>query len=246
MVASASVAGVAGIGALVHVGPGLPGLYPVGMHVVPSLHGRGRHGHVALTFDDGPDPDSTPAFLTELNRLGWTATFFMLGSLARRSPSLAAEVAAAGHEIAVHGDEHRNMMRRTPWAAAADIRRARDTLAELTGASPAFFRPPFGTLAFGALRGARCAGLRTVLWTNWGRDWRSDATADSVADEIMRRKVDGGTVLLHDSDCQSDSESWRSALGALPLLAERLAALDLEVGPLRDHGLRGAPVTAGV
>lgn len=246
MVASASIAGVAGVAALVHAGPGLPGVYPAGMHVVPSLHGRGRRGHVALTFDDGPDPSSTPAFLTELDRLGWTATFFMLGSMARRAPGLAADVAAAGHEIGVHGDEHRNMLRRSPWSAHDDIRRARDTLAELTGVAPVFFRPPFGTLAFGAFWGARRAGLRTVLWTNWGRDWRGDALPEDVVNEILRREIDGGTILLHDSDCQSDRGSWHSALGALPLLADRLAARDLTVGPLHDHGLRRTPAAAGV
>jgi drug/metabolite transporter (DMT)-like permease len=156
------------------------------MHVVPALHGRGRSGHVALTFDDGPDPTSTPAFLAELDRLGWSATFFMLGTMARKAPGLVAEVAAAGHEIAVHGDEHRNMLRRSPWSARADIRRCRDTLAELAGCEPAFFRPPFGTCAFGAFWGARSAGLTTVLWTNWGRDWRGDASPEIVAEECSR------------------------------------------------------------
>jgi peptidoglycan/xylan/chitin deacetylase (PgdA/CDA1 family) len=214
------------------------------MHVVPALHGRGRSGHVALTFDDGPDPTSTPAFLAELDRLGWSATFFMLGTMARKAPGLVAEVAAAGHEIAVHGDEHRNMLRRSPWSARTDIRRCRDTLAELAGCEPAFFRPPFGTCAFGAFWGARSAGLTTVLWTNWGRDWRGDASPEIVAEEVLARRIDGGTVLLHDSDCQSERGSWRHALGALALLAESLAARDLTVGPLRDHGVRGARLAA--
>ena len=66
------------------------------------------------TFDDGPDPQSTPEFLAVLDELGWRATFFMLGDMVRRSPSIAREVAAAGHEVAVHGDLHRNMLWRTP------------------------------------------------------------------------------------------------------------------------------------
>jgi peptidoglycan/xylan/chitin deacetylase (PgdA/CDA1 family) len=216
------------------------------MHVVPALHGRGRPGHVALTFDDGPDPQSTPAFLAQLDELGWRATFFMLGTMAREHPTLVAEVAAAGHEIAAHGDEHRNMLRRSPWSARADIRRCRDTLAELGGQEPVFFRPPFGTLAFGAFWGARSAGLTTVLWTNWGRDWRGDASPETVAAEVLARDIDGGTVLLHDSDCQSDPGSWRNAVGSLPILADALAARDVTVGPLRDHGLRGVRRTVRV
>jgi peptidoglycan/xylan/chitin deacetylase (PgdA/CDA1 family) len=204
--------------------------------------GRGRPEHVALTFDDGPDPASTPAFLAALDSLGCKATFFMLGSMARRAPGLVDEVVAAGHEVAAHGDEHRNMLRRLPGPIEVDIRRCRDTLAEMTGIAPVWFRPPFGVLSFGALRGAKRAGLRTVLWTNWGRDWRREATSGSVFDDVLRRDVSGGTVLLHDSDCQSYPGSWRSTLGALPRLVDELAARDLAVGRLCDHGIAGAPI----
>jgi peptidoglycan/xylan/chitin deacetylase (PgdA/CDA1 family) len=201
---------------------------------------------VALTFDDGPDPASTPAFLEELDRLGWRATFFMLGTMARRAPSLVAEVAAAGHEIAVHGDEHRNMLRRFPGAAAADIRRCRDTLAELGGAVPEWFRPPFGILSYGALRGAKRLGLSTVLWTTWGRDWRKEATPESVTDDVLRRYVAGGTVLLHDADGESYPGSWRSAHGALARLADVFAERELRVGTVGEHGIRRAPSLASI
>lgn len=221
----------------VHAGPALAGVSPFGIRVTPALVGRGRPDHVALTFDDGPDPASTPAFLAELDRRGWTATFFMLGKMARRSPSLVGEVVAAGHEVAVHGDEHRNMLRRTPWGAREDIRRATDTIAELTGRDPIWFRPPFGVLSLGALRGAKRAGLTTVLWTTWGRDWRKEATPSTVVADVLRRYVAGGTVLLHDADGESYPGSWRSALGALAPLADAFAARDLTVGPLSEHGI---------
>ncbi len=223
--------------AATHAVPALAGVSPFGIRFTPALVGRGRPGHVALTFDDGPDPQSTPAFLAELDRLGWRATFFMLGTMARRAPGLVAEVAAAGHEIAVHGDEHKNMLRRGPAATADDIRRCRDSLAELSGTMPTWFRPPFGILSFGALRGARRAALRTVLWTTWGRDWRKEATPRTVTDDVLRRYLDGGTVLLHDSDCESYPGSWRSALGALPMLADVFAGRDLVVGPVAEHGI---------
>ena len=205
--------------------------------MTPALVGRGRPDHVALTFDDGPDPVSTPAFLAELDRRGWHATFFMLGKRVRQAPSLVGEVVAAGHEVAVHGDEHRNMLRRTPWGAREDIRRATDTIAELTGQDPIWFRPPFGVLSLGALRGAKRAGLTTVLWTTWGRDWRQEATPSTVVADVLRRYVAGGTVLLHDADGESYPGSWRSALGALAPLADAFAARDLMVGPLGEHGL---------
>jgi peptidoglycan/xylan/chitin deacetylase (PgdA/CDA1 family) len=239
-------AGATGAVAAVHAVPALAGVSPFGIRFTPGIVGRGRRGHVALTFDDGPDPESTPAFLAELDRLGWRATFFMLGTMARRAPGLVADVAAAGHEIAVHGDEHKNMLRRGPRSTADDIRRCRDTLAELGGTTPQWFRPPFGILSYGALRGAKRAELRTVLWTTWGRDWRKEATPETVRTDVLRRYLDGGTVLLHDADCESYPGSWRSALGALPLLADDLAARGLVVGTVGEHGIKGAGATAAV
>lgn len=246
LAAAGTAIALGGAAALVHAGPALAGVSPIGMRLTPALVGRGRTDHVALTFDDGPDPASTPAFLGELDRLGWKATFFVLGTMAREAPGLTAEIAAAGHEVAVHGDEHRNMLRRMPGAAADDIRRCRDTVADLTGVEPIWFRPPFGILSYGAVRGARRVGLRTVLWTTWGRDWRKEATPQTVVDDVLRRYVAGGTVLLHDSDCESYPGSWNAALGALPRLADRFAERDLAVGTLGAHEIPGAPTPIGV
>ena len=78
--------GRVGVGAfaVVHATPALAGVSPIGVRVTPRLVGVGRRGHVALTFDDGPDPESTPEFLAVLDELGWRATFFMLGDMVRR------------------------------------------------------------------------------------------------------------------------------------------------------------------
>jgi peptidoglycan/xylan/chitin deacetylase (PgdA/CDA1 family) len=223
--------------AVVHAAPALGGVSPIGVRFTPRLVGVGRPGHVALTFDDGPDRESTPAFVGVLAELGWHATFFMLGAMVRRDPGLAREVADAGHEIAVHGDVHGNMLRRTPRATTDDVVRAYDTIASATGVAPRWFRPPFGISSYASLRAAGRQGMSTVLWTTWGRDWRREATPATVVADVTRRYVDGGTVLLHDSDCTSYPGSWRSTLGALTILAERFAALDLKVGTVGDHGI---------
>lgn len=239
----AAVAGV-GIGAAagavyaVNAAPSLLALSWLGRHVTPGLAGVGPAGHVALTFDDGPDPASTPQVLEALDRLGWRATFFMLGEMVRRSPGLAAEVAAAGHEVAVHGDRHRSQLRTLPSALVTDTWRARDAVAVATGIEPVWFRPPYGTLSLGGWRAARGLGLRTVLWTTWGRDWRAEATGATVAADVLGGFVDGGTVLLHDSDCTSAPRSWTATLDALPRLADSFAAAGLQVGPVGDHGIR--------
>jgi peptidoglycan/xylan/chitin deacetylase (PgdA/CDA1 family) len=220
-----------------HAAPALSNVDVLRRRLLPGLSGLGSPGHVALTFDDGPQPESTPAFLEALDRLGWKATFFMLGSMVDRAPALAAEVAAAGHEVAVHGYEHRSEMFRVYPAIAADLARAVDSVSAATGRGQEWFRPPYGTLSAGGVIAARRQGLRTVLWSTWGRDWRAEATPRTVVADVERHLGPGATVLLHDSDCTSAPNAWRSALGALDPLAELFAARGLTVGPLGDHGL---------
>lgn len=227
----------AAVAAAAQVLPAATWLPPVRIRWCPGLAGLGRPGHLALTFDDGPDPASTPAFLQALDEIGWRATFFVLGSQARRAPALLREVAAAGHEIGVHGDEHRYLLARTPGQAYDDLRCARDTVADLLGGPVTWFRPPYGVLSGTALLAARRLGLRPVLWSAWGRDWRAAATPASVVRDLRRGVLAGGTALLHDSDVTSAPGAWRSALGALPLLAEEAAQRGLQVGPLCAHGV---------
>jgi peptidoglycan/xylan/chitin deacetylase (PgdA/CDA1 family) len=203
--------------------------------VFPAMAGRGASGSVALTFDDGPDPRGTPAVLDALDRLGWRATFFMLGSQVRRYPELAARVVDAGHEAAVHGYAHRNHLARGPVDLDRDVTGAAELIQQATGTRPRWFRPPYGVLTLGSLAAARRAGLSPVLWTAWGRDW-TDASAGQVAAIVGSQLRPGGTVLLHDSDCAAEvAGSWRATVAALPLLAEVADRLECTVVPLREH-----------
>jgi len=237
---------LAGSGALVagaalgHLLPGVTSWRGLRCWALPTLSGIGTADHVALTFDDGPDPLSTPAILDQLDRLGWRATFFLLGSMVRAAPAMAEELRLRGHELGVHGDEHRSHLQRTPGALRDDMARAYDSIVEATGVVPQWFRPPFGALSAGSLASAHHLGLRPVLWTTWGRDWRAEATPATVVADVADGLVPGATVLLHDSDCTSAPESWRSTLGALAPLAELFADRGLTVGPLSEHGLRAA------
>ena len=151
--------------------PGVTAIGPLRRRCFPTLAGLGTAGHVALTFDDGPDPRSTPRFLDLLRARRTHATFFLLGSMVARSPGLAAELTAAGHEVGVHGWDHRCVLLRGPDAIYDDIARARDAVAEATGTVPAFYRPPYGVLSTAALSAARRLGLTPLLWTCWGREW---------------------------------------------------------------------------
>jgi peptidoglycan/xylan/chitin deacetylase (PgdA/CDA1 family) len=222
---------------LLHAAPSLVAVPGFRLRFSPRLAGIGRGDHIALTFDDGPDSASTPSVLAALDRLGWHATFFMLGAMVERAPALAAEVAAAGHEVAVHGHIHLSELRRPPRRVLEDLRRARGVIAEATGCAPAWFRPPYGIATSSGLWAARRAGIPMVLWTCWGRDWRIEATADSIVADIETDLRPGATVLLHDSDCTSEPGSWRATVDALPRLAERWEGSGWQVGALRDHGL---------
>lgn len=226
--------------AVVQAGPGVTALGPVRRGLFPRLCGSGPAGHVALTFDDGPDPASTPYFLDLLAARKVRATFFLLGSMAARAPGLAAEIAAAGHEIGVHGWEHRYLPLRGPRASYADVQRATDAIASITGAAPRLFRPPYGVLSAAAMAAARRLGLTPVLWTCWGREWTLGSTPESVYATLARNLAGGATVLLHDSDCTSPAGSSLAALGAVPMLLDECTRRGLQVGSLAEHGIGSA------
>ena len=234
---AAQLAGACTAGlAIVQAGPGVTGLGLVRAAAFPLLAGRGDPGHVALSFDDGPDPASTPGFLDALAARGLRATFFMLGSMILRAPGLAAEVAAAGHEVGVHGFVHRPLPLRGPASTRSDLTTAAELIADVTGTWPRFFRPPYGVLSGPALLATHHLGLTPVLWGAWGREWDRGATGDSVLQNLLRGLEGGVTVLLHDSDGVSPSLA-APALAALPLLLDECAGRGLRVGPVGEHGL---------
>jgi peptidoglycan/xylan/chitin deacetylase (PgdA/CDA1 family) len=240
MRASRAALGIAaaGLSALaVQAAPVVSTYGPLRNRFMRRLSGQGRPGHVALTFDDGPDHLSTPHFLRLLDTWDTRATFFLLGSMLVRNRGLGAEMAAAGHEIAIHGWEHRPLLLRAPRAVHDDLARARDLVAETTGRPPTLFRPPYGIMNTATHAACRRLGLTPVLWTCWGEDWRRRATPESVYRTVVADLRGGGTILLHDSDCTSATGSWRTTLAALPAVLDTCRRRELDVGPLRDHGI---------
>jgi peptidoglycan/xylan/chitin deacetylase (PgdA/CDA1 family) len=227
-------AGIVLLGAA-HIGPAATWLPGLRRACFPWLAGEGRLDHVALTFDDGPDPTSTPRFLDALDSLGARATFFVLGERAARHPRLTREIASRGHELAVHGWAHDPAWRPALVREVRGIRRAAAVIAAAGGASPRWYRPPYGILTGGRLVAARRAGLRPVLWSAWGRDWAAGATAASVRATVERDLRGGGTVLLHDAPHGSPPGRWQAALAALPGLVARCRDAGWTVGPLGEH-----------
>lgn len=229
----------AGAAAAWHIGPAATWLPPVRRALSPGLDGRGRPDHVALTFDDGPDPAGTPQFLRLLDTYGVRATFFVVGSSLERHPALGRALVAAGHEVAVHGWRHERPWSPAPRRDARELLRAAAAVRRICGTEPYWYRPPYGILTGGRLAAARRAGLRPVLWSVWGEDWTAHADPRSVGASVLGGLNGGATVLLHDADAWSAPEAWRSALGALPGLLEECGRRGLSVGPLGEHGVRG-------
>jgi peptidoglycan/xylan/chitin deacetylase (PgdA/CDA1 family) len=180
---------------------------------------------VALTFDDGPHPQGTPAILRALADARATATFYLVGEQVQRWPSLAAEIAAAGHEIGLHGYRHRLLLRRSVPELAEDLDRACELIAGTTGREPVSYRPPYGVFSSGALRLVRRRGWQPLLWSRWGRDWGARDTAASIARRATRDLGVGDVVLLHDADHYSAPDSWRRTAGALPMVIAAVEAL---------------------
>jgi peptidoglycan/xylan/chitin deacetylase (PgdA/CDA1 family) len=188
-------------------------------------------GGVALTFDDGPHPEGTPAVLRALAAHGATATFFVVGEQVARHPAVVREILAAGHRVALHGDRHRNLLRLGPVATRRDLDGGATRIAEVTGVVPTLYRPPYGVLSASALAHARRRGWRTLLWSHWGRDWERGATSESIAAHLTGGVVAGSVLLLHDADHYSAPGSWRATAAALDRVLDHLAALELPVVP---------------
>jgi peptidoglycan/xylan/chitin deacetylase (PgdA/CDA1 family) len=233
----ALIGGLATAAAAAYAGPALAGIGPLRRGWLPAVAGQGDPRHVALTFDDGPHEEATPELLRLLDIAGVRATFFLLGRMVAEQPGVARAIVAGGHEVAVHGYDHGLLLKRGPRATLDDLTRATETIAEVAGVAPRWWRPPYGVATTTAVRAARRLGLTPVLWTCWGRDWTPTTTPDSVFRSVLRKLDGGGTILLHDSDHAAAPRCYEAMLGALPAILTACRARGLEVGPLADHGL---------
>jgi len=204
---------------------------------IPSPVERGpRFGRrVALTFDDGPG-DATPAVLDALSALELRATFFVIGQQVPERADLLRRMVDAGHEVGVHAWEHPNLADE-PARAADELDRCVQVVRETTGRVPRLFRPPFGAWTPDVVATAEHRGLTTVLWDVNPHDFAGgDATAESIAADVLRPVRRGSIVLLHDG---GPADSRHALLGALPEIAAGLRERGLE--SVGVHELLGIP-----
>jgi peptidoglycan/xylan/chitin deacetylase (PgdA/CDA1 family) len=151
---------------------------------------------VALTYDDGPGPD-TPALLDLLAREEVKASFFLIGSQIEKYPDTVRRIAAEGHLIGNHTYSHPNLMLCSPGRTRRELERVQQQIQELTGQKPTFWRPPFGFRSPWTQAVASQLGLKSALWSVNPRDFQDPGTA-----VIVQRTKDGlkpgVIVLLHD------------------------------------------------
>ncbi len=189
-------------------------------------------GGVLLTFDDGPHPEGTPAILSELDRVGASAVFFVSGEQVERYPELVSEIVGAGHELGLHGYRHRTRLQWTRRLLADDTRRARAAVSDAAGIEPRLYRPPHGVFSLAGLRLIRELGLQPLLWSKWGRDWERRATPETITARATAGLEAGDVVLLHDADHYSAPGSWQATAAAVGPIADRIAAAGLETASL--------------
>jgi peptidoglycan-N-acetylglucosamine deacetylase len=188
--------------------------------------------HVALTFDDGPEPGGTDRVLAALADAGATGTFFVLVGRVRRYRALFDEVVAAGHEIGLHGADHRALPALPVTEVARIVRDARAELEDATGAAVRWHRPPYGRQTLRTWRAVTGAGLVPVLWgpTTW--DWK-DVPHEQRLAKAQDGVAPGAVVLAHDGfagaeDLAFDGPAPRLDRGELvAAVLERYAARGL-------------------
>ncbi|HEX3098697.1 MAG TPA: polysaccharide deacetylase family protein [Usitatibacter sp.] len=231
LAAPESWAWAAGAVAANHGVLGMAGMWPRGSLLGPNMthlpEASRRRGEIAITLDDGPDPEVTPRVLDLLEARGCRATFFCIAECVREHTALCREIARRGHAVENHSMAHRGTF---PLLTLGGFRReiagAQSAIAEATGTAPRFFRPPAGLrnpLLDPALHEA---GLTLVTWTRRGFDTR-ERDAERVAARLLRGLAAGDILLLHDGHAARAPSGAPVVLEALPRVLDAAEAAGL-------------------
>jgi len=187
----------------------------------PITRVRAPDRAVALTFDDGPNPDATPTILDALAARGVKATFFILGRHAERWPELVARIAREGHSIGNHGYYHRKLHFKSPAYVRDDLRLGTERIETATGLRPMLFRAPHGFRSPWVTPIAKSLGQRTVGWSLGV--WDSDRPGvEAIAERTIRGARPGSILLLHDGDGYDPDGDRMQTAQAVPIIVDRL------------------------
>ncbi|WP_245238066.1 polysaccharide deacetylase family protein [Streptomyces roseochromogenus] len=152
---------------------------------------------IALTIDDGPNPEWTPQVLDILHRYAVTATFCQVGARVSAYPSLVRAVAAEGHLIANHTWTHADLAQASATTVRSQLERTSDTIEKVTGRRPTIFRAPYGAWSEPTLATCREMGMRLLDWSVDPHDWSRPGTS-RIVERIMAHAHPGSIILEHD------------------------------------------------
>ena len=212
-----------------HVVLALIGLWPrsrlLGANMLRLPDAAASRNEIALTFDDGPDPDVTPKVLDILDAHHAKASFFVIGDKAAAHPDLIREIVRRGHSIENHSRKHSNVFGFFAWTALRDdIGTAQEIIAGITGNAPSFFRSPMGIRNPLLDPVIARLGLHYITWTRRGFDTVARDPA-IVLERLTRNLRTGDILLLHDRP----SRNRRAiVLEVLPALLDEIAAAGLK------------------
>jgi len=213
------------------------GLWPRSRSLGPNwsrLPAAAAPGHIAITIDDGPDPEVTPQVLDLLERFSAHASFFCIGARAQRHPELCREIVRRGHAVENHSQQHRHHFATFgPRRMAREIESGQDSLAAITGQQPCFFRPTAGLRNSFLEPILARHGLHLASWTRRGFDTRN-RDADDVTRRLTRNLAAGDILLLHDGHAARTRAGQPVILAVLPRLLEAAAAAGLKPITLRS------------
>jgi peptidoglycan/xylan/chitin deacetylase (PgdA/CDA1 family) len=223
---------------LLHGGIAAAGLLPRCALLGPNLtrlpEHAARRNEVAITIDDGPDPEITPAVLAILQRYGASATFFCIGERAQRYPALCRQAIAEGHDVENHGQYHLNhtaLSGPAGWLNEAGTGQA--TLEAITGRRPGFYRPIAGLRNPFLQPVLQRTGMVLASWTRRGYDTRQ-YNPEVVYARLVHRLAAGDVLLLHDGNAARTEDGRAIILEVLPRLLEELAVRKLQPVTLRQ------------
>jgi peptidoglycan-N-acetylglucosamine deacetylase len=199
----------------------------LGDNLVTLPRSSSEHGYVALTFDDGPDPDVTPRVLELLDRYGAKASFFCIGQRAAAYPEIVREIVRRGHSVENHSHRHSHAFAfYLPHTVRRELNDAQVAIESITGIRPQFFRAPMGFRGPALDPVVVRSALRYVSWTR--RGWDSFSRNPSVVlRRITRRLAAGDVILLHDGSCATTHDGEPVVLAVLPALLDHLASRGL-------------------
>nr|AUN36438.1 peptidoglycan N-acetylglucosamine deacetylase [uncultured bacterium] len=168
----------------------------------------------ALTFDDGPWPESTEEILHILDSYDAKATFYMVGQMVRTYPKIARKVRDGGHSIGNHSWSHPSR----PRNAVAEVQKTDAEIKKAVGVLPSSFRPPYGMLKNGLARQANREKMPVIIWSADSNDWRRPS-AQTIANTVIRQAHPGGIALMHDG-----GGPRQNTVNALPTIIRELQA----------------------